>query len=415
MSFQSDVTGVLKAEIGPSASVFFKKCMIQLKLDPNAITPADVEAIADWVYEEIRSMIDDKTAFRIQHQILQIPPNATVLNRPFASQPVPVRHDSPAEAKPQTPSGPAYPTVANASISGNGDNVKTPDSLTPHRTPEILPSSAPVISPEVNMESRREPDIVELFGKMVPKSQEPAPHGNPSAGLPALPRSSEISEEPSGTERRVNDNVPEPARGDDAHEDFMEDIGSVDPSDAKPATLADQLDYHLSRLETEGDNPELWMEIATLYSRSAKFRDAIPAYQRIIELGIETPNVWNCLGDSYKKTGQYEDSDMAYARSLELDPDDPVVWLKRAKVQTSRNRYDDALVCCDHSLTLDESSTEAWHYKAFVLKKVKRNDEALEIYTYLHELNPQDENAARQKAAIQKMLQNESRQLLQTQ
>jgi tetratricopeptide (TPR) repeat protein len=401
MSFQSDLTGVLKAEIGPSAALFYKKCMLQLRKDALSITSSDIEEIADFAYEEIRSMIDEKTAFRVRHRIIEIQPNAKELKRPFSSPPS---------------------TKLPGGLSAAG-TVKDPG-----------PPEPPVHVMEDNTLS--EPDITSIFSKISPPVQEknskapvPVPPaqtaapvhmypvksapstipprymaGPPPAGKTPLPEERELS--PDG--RRIAPETPGEIVHDSPEDTVSspEDTGPVDHPGTKPATLADRIDELLSVLKTEGETPDLWTELADLYTRTGKFRDATGAYEKVVGLGVETPVIWNCLGDSYKKSGQYEDSDLAYARSLELEPNDPAVWLKRARVLASRNRYDDALACCDHSLTKDESSAVAWHYKAFVLKKVGRNEDALEIYTYLRHLDPKDENAVRQETAIRKLLKN---------
>jgi hypothetical protein len=403
MSFSSDLTGVLKAEIGPSATLFYKKCMLHLRKDALSITSSDIEEIADFAYEEIRSMIDEKTAFRVRHRIIQIQPNAKELKRPFSSPP-----------STKQPGGP--------SAAGTVKDPGPPEAPAPGTVPAQEEDPLP------------EPDITSIFSKISPPVQEknpmaplpapPAPAaapvhvypvkaapstipprymgGTPPAGKPPLQEEREFSVE----DRRLAPETPAEIINDSPEDTgpSPEETGPADHPGPKPATLTERIDELQSRLRTEGEAPDLWTELADIYTRTGKFRDATGAYEKVVGLGVETPVIWNCLGDSYKKTGQYEDSDLAYARSLELDPNDPVVWLKRARVLASRNRYDDALACCDHSLTIDESSGVAWHYKAFVLKKVDRNEDALEIYTYLRHLDPKDENAARQETTIRKLL-----------
>jgi hypothetical protein len=524
MSFQSDLIGVLKAEIGPSASLFYKKCMLQLKKNPASITPADIEEIADWAYDEIRSMIDEKTAFRVRHQIIQIPPTVDVLKRPFSPHPVPKRLDDSAlidtiklpetlqQPAPAAAAAKAVDTVQERDFSGlvskSLTDLQKKNSLAPVPAPAVAapvkaedtlqerdfsglisksltdpekkksvaaapPSTSvppraadyrkehdfsglvsksltdlekkkgvaavpvPVPVPAKSEDTLPEHDFSSVMSKTSPdlqkkkseaaapvpvpvpaKSEDTLPEHDFSSVVgkssPDLPKKKSVASPPAqdgSVDFFISDSKqqPEPFKG--SVQDLMEDAGpepeeavTIDHNEVKPVTLANHLEDCLSRIETDNENAGLWAELADLYLRSGKFREAVQAYQRVIGLGVETPAIWNSLGDSYKKTGQYEDSDEAYARSLELDANNPAIWLKRAKVLASRNKYDDALASCDQSLTLDDTSGAAWNYKAFILKKVGRNEDALEIYSYLHHLDPKDENATRQVIAIQKLL-----------
>jgi hypothetical protein len=555
MSFKSDLTGVLQAEIGISASLLYKKCMLQLKKDPSAITQSDLEEIATWAYEEIQKKTDVKTATRVRQQILQIQILTTpLLKRPFSPRPVPKRlddralldtiknsdpskpgpavipvntkdivpeHDfsdlvsksledlqkkismAPASAPAKTdsvqehnfsglvgksltelpkkksvaaaPVPASVPSRADYSrpepgfstiVSKTSANLPIKNSVAAAPVPASVPSRADYSRPEPGFStivsktsanlpmknsvaaapvqasgpsraenSTPEPDFSTIVSKtsanLPKKSAETAPLqasvpsraekttpepdfsaivSKTSANLPK--KSAETASVPGSSEDFfISSSKQQPEAFKGSVDDLMEEeetepeeTPAVDRTDMKPVTLANQIADCNSRIETDSDNAGFRIELADLYMRSGKFRESTQAYRQAIDLGIETPAIWNSLGDSYKKTGQYEDSDAAYARSLELNPDNPVVWLKRAKVQASRNKYADSLASCDQSLTLDDTSVAAWHYKAFVLKKVGRNEEALEIYTYLRQLDPKDENAARQEVAIRKLL-----------
>jgi len=152
MSFSSDLTGVLKAEIGPSATLFYKKCMLHLRKDALSITSSDIEEIADFAYEEIRSMIDEKTAFRVRHRIIQIQPNAKELKRPFSLPP--------------STKQPGAPPAAGA-VKDRGPAEASAPGTVPAREDDLLP----------------EPDITSIFSKISPPVQEK----NPMAPLPAPP------------------------------------------------------------------------------------------------------------------------------------------------------------------------------------------------------------------------------------
>jgi hypothetical protein len=398
MSFQSDLIGVLKADIGPSASLFFKKCMHQLKKDPSSITPSDREEIAEWIYKEIRSMLDEETASRVRYKIVQIPTNALVQKLPSAS--LKTHQDIPAFI----------------------ENPRIPDPLKLHNS---------VAVPAQNANTGPAPEISSLFGTKGPVLQEKnntatvpvpvagiiqvshvktAPPIIPVKDIAGVPLSEEItmpdmSELSESAERPALETADQSDREDAGDGGLSpENYGPADQRGVTPVTLAGMLNDCLSRLKIEGENPEIWIQIADLSMRSGKFREATQAYEKVVEFGVETPTIWISLGDSYKKTGRYEESDIAYARSLELEPNDPLVWLKRAKVLVNRDKYEDALASCNQALTLDESSSAAWHYMAFVLKKAGRYEEALEIYTHLNNNDPKDENTARQITTLQRLL-----------
>jgi hypothetical protein len=446
MSFQSDLIGVLKAEIGLSASLFYKKCMLHLKKDPSFITQSDLEEIAEWAYEEIRSMIDEKTALRVRHMIIQIPVTADVAKRPFSPHSASKRPEESAPIEKEKiresikePVPVPVPQRSEGPVQEPGFSSLVSKSLTDlQKKNSMAASPVPAAAPAKVEESRVEHDISGLVSKSLTDLKKkknialsPAPSPAPVKVEDTRPepgfsgpenksltdaenkdRAAPDPEQESSVDFFVSDSKTQPESFTGSIEDLMEDAGpepeepvTNDRTGVKPVTLVNQLDDYLSKAGTDSEDTGLWSEIADLYLKSGKFREAVQAHRRVIGLGGETAAIWNSLGDSYKKTGQYEDSDAAYARSLELDPDDPVIWLKRAKVQASRNRYNDALDSCDRSLTLDDSSAAAWNYKAFILKKVGRNEEALEIYPYLRKLDPADENAARQEVTIRKLLQ----------
>jgi len=73
--------------------------------------------------------------------------------------------------------------------------------------------------------------------------------------------------------------------------------------------------------------------LAALYSRQGRYKDAIPLYQKGLKYLGETKDkalLWNRLGDAYRRLDEHDRASSAYRKAMELDPDN-VSLLTRAR------------------------------------------------------------------------------------
>jgi tetratricopeptide (TPR) repeat protein len=159
------------------------------------------------------------------------------------------------------------------------------------------------------------------------------------------------------------------------------------------------LHYQESLCDSQND-PAVWTDIGNLSMKTGRYQQAAEAFRQALDLADGDSRVWNLLGDAQRKRGLYEDAGAAYDRSLDLDPGAGPVWISRAKTFAMLGKYNEAIDACGQAIQIDENDVDAWLYKGFLLKKVSRHSEALNVYDRVLIINPENDQALRQRKIL---------------
>lgn len=75
-----------------------------------------------------------------------------------------------------------------------------------------------------------------------------------------------------------------------------------------------------SEVKSNPDNSNAWLELGNLYFDSNKYKDAIQAYNKYLNLNPNNPNVWTDLGVMYRRDGNSNEAIVSFDKALELNP-----------------------------------------------------------------------------------------------
>ncbi|NMB77992.1 MAG: tetratricopeptide repeat protein [Methanomicrobiales archaeon] len=444
MSFQSDAVNILRAEIGPSAPVFLRKCLEDLRKDPLAVTEADIEEIADRVYDGIRSMIDDATAFRARHRILQIPPNARELRRakprslsghtgdrlpelpldPRAGEHVPPVIAGPAAAPGPAPSPPAPARPPDAGPPATPAAEPVDDRSRPVTGPApqegfgtgrlVVPSPGPAVAADPSLPAKTGTGTGSLA---VPAGPLPAGKSAPEAGSAApgditalfsrmctdgqkksLPREV-LAPEPALIRKAVETGAG-PAPG-EAVSDPVSSAAGLDPvtgsdngysgqGDAAEPNAESLTDAEFPAVPDDGDPG---MPVLSLQER---LRDTVAR----LEDDGDNLDLWWEAAALCARAGKYRDAAVACQKMLELGGETAATWHMLGDCYKKTGQYDDCDAAYARSLELEPQDPVVWLKRAKVLINRNRPDDALVCCDYSLNLDNTSMEAWHYKAFV---------------
>ncbi len=73
-------------------------------------------------------------------------------------------------------------------------------------------------------------------------------------------------------------------------------------------------------LKDNPDNAKAWTQLGNLFFDTNRFKDAIEAYERSLELAPGNPNVLTDLGVMYRRSGDFKQAVSAFDRAIAADP-----------------------------------------------------------------------------------------------
>lgn len=91
--------------------------------------------------------------------------------------------------------------------------------------------------------------------------------------------------------------------------------------------------------------------------------DAIPSYQKAIDLHSEGGWVWswNDLGHCFNHLKRYDEAYMAFQKATDREPGRWELWLELGRAAKKLNRWDDAFTHLSRSIQIDHGNVATWH------------------------------------------------------
>jgi Flp pilus assembly protein TadD len=62
-----------------------------------------------------------------------------------------------------------------------------------------------------------------------------------------------------------------------------------------------------------------WLRLGVLFAKQERFRDAVKAYQKALELDSKNGDAWNELGTIHLKAEAFDEAAEAFTKAIELD------------------------------------------------------------------------------------------------
>jgi tetratricopeptide (TPR) repeat protein len=115
-------------------------------------------------------------------------------------------------------------------------------------------------------------------------------------------------------------------------------------------------DLHAA-LKLNDAHAETHLELGTLLSKKALWRQALPHLRRSIELGADQARAHVLLGEALNCTDDLNGALKAYERALELQPNDPATLRGLGIIYDRLGRASDAVQMYHRSRAVDRSTT----------------------------------------------------------
>src|SRR5205814_794911 len=101
------------------------------------------------------------------------------------------------------------------------------------------------------------------------------------------------------------------------------------------------LDIWLVAAHKDGDAPQLAQEGWRLW-QSGRPAEAIPKFDRAVELDPKNPETWNGLGWANFNTGRAQQAEKAFQKVLSLEPDHPAALNRLGQIYLAQKKYGEA-------------------------------------------------------------------------
>jgi tetratricopeptide (TPR) repeat protein len=175
-------------------------------------------------------------------------------------------------------------------------------------------------------------------------------------------------------------------------------------------------------LEIASDS-DLLLRVAKIYVLMEKYGDAIPIFEKYIEMVPDNIEAYRMLSECYYIEGQtekclhaldncialnknayeawynkgtiliklkrYPEAEEVLLKASELAPQNPNVWNNLGIAYMMQNKFEEALNAFDAAISAELNNSEAWYNKGCALLKLGRNKESIECFDRAISINPE--------------------------
>ncbi len=123
-----------------------------------------------------------------------------------------------------------------------------------------------------------------------------------------------------------------------------------------------------------------WLKKGNDLFDQAKYDEAIPCYDKVIEINPKNKWGWINKGATLIDLGKYEEAIKTYDKAIEIHPQSADVWCNKGNALYDLGKYEDAIVAFDKAIEIKTKFADAWNGKGIVLDNMERYEEAIEAY-----------------------------------
>ncbi len=153
------------------------------------------------------------------------------------------------------------------------------------------------------------------------------------------------------------------------------------------------------------DGHLVWLERGDELFQAQRYREALTAYDKVIQAHPEDYLAWFKQGIVYENLQQFEAALSCYDRVVELRPEDYLAWFKRGAVLENLQQFEPALSCYDQVVELQPDNYWAWHDKGKVLENLQQFEAAVSAYDRAVHLKPNFQLAVESRRRLLSQLQ----------
>lgn len=135
----------------------------------------------------------------------------------------------------------------------------------------------------------------------------------------------------------------------------------------------------LEATQSDPGDPQGWYYLAVTLDNRGQEAQAIPAYQRALELGLDPEcerNAWAWMGSSLRKTRRPEDAMVCFDKAETLGYMGADLNGFRGLALLALKCFEDALLALDQALRLEPKNPAYWRCRFRALRRLKRQMEA---------------------------------------
>jgi tetratricopeptide (TPR) repeat protein/tRNA A-37 threonylcarbamoyl transferase component Bud32 len=131
-----------------------------------------------------------------------------------------------------------------------------------------------------------------------------------------------------------------------------------------------------------------WLERADELFQTNRFQDALPWYEKVVQLQPDSVTAWFKLAMVHENLDCMEAAVVAYDRVLQLQPEDYLAWLKRGKALEKLGRLDGAMAAYQEVLRMQPDNYWVWNDLGQVQEQLNQLEDAILAYGRAVQLKP---------------------------
>jgi tetratricopeptide (TPR) repeat protein len=136
------------------------------------------------------------------------------------------------------------------------------------------------------------------------------------------------------------------------------------------------------------DGHLIWLERGDELFQQQRYRDAIAAYDHVIQFQPQDYLAWFKRGIALENLLSFSDAAASYDRVVQLQPEDYLAWYKRGNAYGQLQQFAAALESYEQVVRLQPENYWAWQDRGSVLEKMEQFDAAIAAYDRAVRLKP---------------------------
>ena len=174
-------------------------------------------------------------------------------------------------------------------------------------------------------------------------------------------------------------------------------------------TALHNLDDYQNALDSFGKATQLesnyaaWHEKAYTLYKMKRYRTALEAIERAIQLKPDFAYSWLIKGIILAGQGQYKSSLVASERAIQLSPKYQRAWDNKCWTLNQLKRYRAALEACDRSIAINPNNIIPFQQRGLALENLNSYQSALIAYEQALVLDPNNKNNRWVKASVERI------------
>jgi len=150
----------------------------------------------------------------------------------------------------------------------------------------------------------------------------------------------------------------------------------------------DALDAYNRAVELRPDYVEAWKGQGNTLLELKRYEDALNAYDKAIQIQPNYLEAWMGRGNALDRLQRYEDAINSFDGALKIQPNHLEAWNERGNVQIKLQQYSEAIASFDKAVKIQPNYSPAWYKRGLALHNLRRYEEAVQSYDKAVEFKP---------------------------